>query len=81
MVQAVKQNVVVDPDGRIVIHVPQMKPGTRADVIVVERVESEEGDPSGDTSLSSLIGSCRGMFPTPEEADKFLTLEREAWNC
>jgi tripeptide aminopeptidase len=28
----------------------------------------------------SLIGSCRGMFATPEEADEFLAREREAWD-
>lgn len=80
MAQSVKQAVVVEADGRIVIHVPQLKPGTHADVIVVERSERDQGDQSGTVRLSSLIGSCRGMFATPEEADGFLTQERDAWD-
>jgi hypothetical protein len=80
MTQAVKQHVVVEPDGRIVIYVPQLKPGTHADVIVVEQAELGAGDLDGGNRLSSLIGSCRGMFATPEEADDFLAREREAWD-
>ena len=79
MTPAVRQHAIVEPDGRIVIHVPQLKPGTHAKVTVVEQTESGEGDPSG-VRLSSLIGSCRGMFATPEEADEFLAREREAWD-
>ena len=30
--------------------------------------------------LSSLIGSCKGMFASPEEADAFLSGERDAWD-
>jgi hypothetical protein len=80
MLQAVKQSVVVELDGRIVIHVPQLKPGTRAEVTVVEQVEPDEDVPAIDAGLSSLIGSCRGMFATPEEADDFLLRERAAWD-
>ena len=80
MMQAVRQHAVVEPDGRIVIYVPQLKPGTHTEVTVVEQTESGEGDPNGAIRLSSLIGSCRGMFATPEEADEFLAREREAWD-
>ena len=80
MLQAVKQHVVVEPDGRIVIHVPQLKPGTHAEVTVVEQSKLGEGESSEPANLSSLIGSCRGMFATPEEADEFLTRERDAWD-
>jgi hypothetical protein len=80
MLQAVKQSVVVDSDGWIVIHVPQLKPGTRAEVTVVEQVEPGRGIPTFDAGLSSLIGSCSGMFATPEDADDFLSQEREAWD-
>jgi hypothetical protein len=82
MAQAVKQHVVVRPDGQIVIYVPQLKPGTRAAVTVVEEPESQAGEPgeSKDVGLSSLIGSCQGMFATPEEADAFLSRERQTWD-
>jgi len=80
MLQGVRQHVVVQPDGRIVIHVPQLKPGTHAEVTVVEEAESGTDGPNGTASLPSLIGSCRGMFATPEEADAFLARERDAWD-
>jgi hypothetical protein len=80
MSQAVKQYVVVEPDGRIVIHVPQLRPGTHAEVTVVGQSELEEGEPNEPANLSSLIGSCRGMFATPAEADEYLTRERNAWD-
>jgi len=80
MLQAVRQHVVVQPDGRIVICVPQLKPGTHAEVTVVEDAGSGMDGPGGTTRLSSLVGSCRGMFTTPEEADAFLARERDAWD-
>ena len=80
MVQAVRQHAVVESDGRIVVHVPQFKPGTHTEVTVVEQTEPAAGDPSAGIRLSSLIGSCRGMFATPEEADDFLARERDAWD-
>ncbi len=81
MSQAVRQHVVVPPDGRIVIHVPQLKPGVMAEVTVVEDAEPVQLDENQTASLSSFIGACRGMFATPEEADAFLRREREAWDC
>jgi hypothetical protein len=80
MLQAVKQSVVVELDGRIVIYVPQLKPGAHAEVTVVEQVEPGEGVLPIDAGLSNLIGSCPGMFASPEEADDFLSQEREAWD-
>jgi hypothetical protein len=80
MMQPLKQQVIVESDGRIVIHVPQLKPGTHAEVTIVEQTDPGESGASKGASLSSLIGSCCGMFATPEEADAFLTLEREAWD-
>ena len=74
--EPLRQEVIVQADGRIVIHVPQLKPGTRAEVIVVER-PPQAGEPA---RLSSLIGCCRGMFASPDEADDFLRRERDAWD-
>jgi hypothetical protein len=78
MANTVRQQVIVEEGGRIVIHAPELKPGTRAEVIVLQT-------PNGDSSeavppLSSLVGSCSGMFATPEEADQFLRRERDAWD-
>ena len=80
MLESVKQHVVVEPRGRIVIYVPQLKPGTPAEVTVVGQHQLAEGEPDDSASLPCLIGSCRGMFATPEQADRFLTRERDAWD-
>ena len=76
MIQALRQQVVVGPDGRIEFRAPQLKEGTRAEVIVFE-------DASGDVPLvplASLVGSCKGMFSSVEEADEFLRRERDLWD-
>ena len=77
--ERLRQEVIVDADGRIVIHVPQLRPGTRAEVIVTERA-AEAGDQARPIRLSSLVGCCRGMFASPDEADDFLRRERDAWD-
>lgn len=33
-----------------------------------------------DTPLTSLVGSAPGSFATPEEADRFIREERDAWD-
>ena len=76
---ALKKRVVVQAGGRIEIRVPELKAGTTAEVIVLEEAEASEG-PNGHVPLRDLIGACRGMFATPEEADAFLSAEREAWD-
>jgi len=76
MIQALRKHAVVEEDGRIVIPVPELKPGTRAEVIVLEQSGGEKGR---GVLLSSLIGSCKGMFNRPEEADRFLDEERSSW--
>ena len=30
--------------------------------------------------LASLVGSCKGMFASPEEADEHISRERDAWD-
>ena len=74
MVQAIRQKVVVQPGGRIEIHVPEFSPGTRAEVIILE-----DGPPARTQKLRSVIGSGKGSFSTPEEADTFLRQERDSW--
>jgi hypothetical protein len=74
MIQAFKQQVKVQADGLIQIHVPEFKAGTIAEVIVLE--SSEQGKK---TTLTSIIGKGRGCFPTAEEADAFIRKERNSW--
>ncbi len=79
MVRATRQHAFVQENGQIVIRVPGLKPGTRTEVIVIEESSVPPAEPPGRERWSSLIGSCRGMFKSPEEADKFLSEERDAW--
>ncbi len=74
MVQAIRQKVVVQPGGRIEIQVPEFSPGTRAEVIVLE-----DSPPAKRQKLRSIIGSGKGSFSTPEDADIFLRQERDSW--
>lgn len=74
MFQAVKQHVTVQADGLIQIHVPEFKPGTIAEVIVLDSVEQ-----APKTTLTSIIGKGQGCFATAEEADAFIRKERKSW--
>jgi hypothetical protein len=69
-----RQQVVVGEAGQIVIQVPQLPPGTRAEVIVVEQPQGERPH----VRRADLIASCPGMFSSPHEADAFLSRERDA---
>ena len=78
MIQEVRQTIVVPDNGEIVIRVPEMKPGTQAEVIV--RGESISAQERPRICRAALVGSCRGMFKSQEEADKFLEEERSGWD-
>ena len=75
MASRVSRHVTVQPDGRIVIDAPELEPGTHAEVIVIP----EQPRQGPNRSLRSLIGTGRGAFGTPDEADRFLRAERDAW--
>jgi hypothetical protein len=77
--ETLRQQVTVGADGLIVIRVPELKAGSRAEVIVVGQAGGK-GDEAPPPSLSSFIGSCPNMFRSPEEADEFLRRERDAWD-
>jgi len=75
MLHAVRERVIVQPDGTIEIRSPELPPpGTCADVVVVFDL-SEEEEPG--PPLTSLLGATRGQFASPEEADAYLKGERE----
>lgn len=77
--EPVRQQVIVGTAGRIVIQVPQLSPGTRAEVIVVEQAGAA-ADEVRPVRRSSLIASCPRMFGSPHEADVFLSRERDTWD-
>lgn len=77
--EPVRQQVIVGTDGRIVIQVPQLLPGTRAEVTVVEQA-GPAVDEVRPVRRSSLIASCPRLFGSPHEAEDFLSRERDTWD-
>ena len=75
MIHAIRKKVKIDSDGLIQIYVPEFKPGTIADVIVLAQSEKKKK-----RSLTSIIGKGQGCFARAEEADAFIRKERESWD-
>ena len=75
MVNAIKQVVTVQSGGVIEIRSPELPEGARAEVIVI----LDDGAEAPNRPLCTIIGTGKGCFATPEEADAFLRKERDAW--
>lgn len=75
MLSSLRQKAIVQPGGVIEIRSPELPAGAVVDVVVILEPEPR---PSG-RSLSSLIGSGKGSFATPEEAAEFIRRERDKW--
>lgn len=76
MVQAIRQEITVQKDHVIEVHSQVLKPGTRVEVIVLLK---EEGPISKKKGFLALLGTGKGSFPSPQEADKFIRRERDQW--
>jgi hypothetical protein len=75
MDEAIRQKTVVKPGGVINIQSSELPVGTEVDVIViVDRAGKKK------QSLRSIIGTGKGCFATPQEADDFISRERDAWS-
>ncbi|KUK69711.1 MAG: Uncharacterized protein XE11_0799 [Methanomicrobiales archaeon 53_19] len=74
MIHAIRKKVKIDSDGLIQIYVPEFKPGTIADVIVLAQSDTRKK-----RSFTSIIGKGQGCFARAEEADAFIRKERESW--
>lgn len=72
--QAIRQHVTIQPDGLIHIRVPELTPGTVAEVIILE-----SGEIPPKSTMASLIGKGRGAFASPEAVDIFIRSERDSW--
>jgi hypothetical protein len=74
MNEAIRQKAVVKPGGVINIQSSELPVGTEVDVIVImERAGKKK------QSLRSIIGTGKGCFATPQEADDFISGERDTW--
>lgn len=72
MIQAIKKEVTIQPGGRIEITSPELKPGMRAEVVVMITEYKFN-------RLTSFIGKGKGGFASPNEADAFIRRERDTW--
>ncbi len=72
MKTALRQKAIVQPGGVIHVHSPELKNGSSAAVIVLV-------DSAQEKSTATLIGSAKGGFASPQEADAFIRRERDAW--
>jgi hypothetical protein len=76
MVRAVKQHVTVQPGGVVHLQSSELPAGAQAEVIVLVEPPAEPR-----RTLSSFIGSAKGVYASVEEADAFIRRERDAWEC
>lgn len=74
MIQAIKKEVTIQPGGRIEITSPELKPGMRAEVVVMITDSQYMFN-----RLTSFIGKGKGSFASPSEADAFIRKERDTW--
>jgi hypothetical protein len=74
MVAVIKQIVTVDPDGVIRIRSPELRAGASADVTVLVELSPTE------RPLASFRGAAKGLYNSPDEVDRFIRSERDAWD-
>ncbi|OQY57950.1 MAG: hypothetical protein B6245_14410 [Desulfobacteraceae bacterium 4572_88] len=77
MVSAIKQELTVQQSGVIEIRSPELRPGMLAEIIIL--LKDDDARKSQLRRLSSLIGTGKGGFDTPEDADNFIRRERDRW--
>ena len=75
MTRAIKEQVTIKPGGLVEFRHPDLPAGAIAEVIVL--VEGPADEPP---SLTSLIGTTKGLFGSAEEADAYLRQERDSWD-
>lgn len=76
MKHTIKRQVIVKPGGVVEITASELTPGLRADVVIIQ--EDMPAKPM-EGKLTSLVGSGKGSYSTPAEADKFIRDERDSW--
>jgi hypothetical protein len=74
MVRAIKQIVTVQPGHRVELTASELVPGERVEVIVLLVPGPRR------KSYQALLGSGRGAYATPDEADEFLRRLRDEWD-
>ncbi|NDJ22720.1 hypothetical protein GS682_13965 [Nostoc sp. B(2019)] len=75
MLNGLRQKAIVKPGGVVEICFPELPAGATVEVIVLMESPLKQSE----QPLTSFLGSARGSFATPEEVDKFIRQERDAW--
>ena len=75
MTHAVKTTAIVQDGGRVQIVSPELTPGARVEVIVLQASDAKR--PSIDEILAGYAGG--RLFQTAEQVDRYLRAERDAW--
>ena len=75
MLHAVRQRVTIGQDGTITLHVPELKPGSLAVVIILEAPDQKPKH-----VLNTFIGKGRGCYKSVDEVDDFIRNERILWD-
>ncbi len=76
MLNTIKQEMIIEKSGMTEIRSPELKPGMYAEIIIFLKHTGK----SESRSLSSMIGSGKGAFEKPEDADNFIRKERDRWD-
>lgn len=76
MLNAIKQEITVLPNGVVPFRSAELQAGSRVEVIVILK---EKPPRSQKKNLLSFMGKGKGAFATPEEADTFIRQERDRW--
>ena len=75
---AVRVRGIVQAGGVLEVHLPEFPPaGTETEVLVIYDPQSQASVPP--RPFTSLQGAAKGIFATPEDADRFISEERDAW--
>jgi len=78
--QAIKEQVKVGAGGQIVIERPELRAGSKAEVIILVDERPEAHEPQRPAPLASYLGSGKGCFSNAAEVDAFLRSERDGWD-
>jgi len=75
MSTTINTTVTVGPGGEVRLQDQRLRPGTRAQVMVISE---EEATPR--TSMAQWIGACRGLYTNVEDIDRTIDDLRNQWD-
>lgn len=74
MIDAIRQQVTVQPGGFIEVHSADLPVGAEVEVIVLVDSTSKER-----RNLRNMIGTAQKSFANVEEVDAYIRQERDSW--